>query len=288
MLVQLSFMDEAWNQIVAEALAAGLKTSGGPVPGAKLRELVVKAASTRNLHYPPSGHEQESFGDFLKHFDSIMLVRRRKGRDLVAAPADMPQLLAEAPESGASRLREDIFEAFTRIPRGMPPSEPWYVVSDDTVVWLLPTELSGSGQLIKIPAATLEQELSERKSFIQSVDLAEDAKSRIAASLDAHSGLGSFSKLIKAHGLSQMWHSHRFRTVVGRIRAWCAAAGVPWREEWVSSSDASKPPTQTRDAISARNQRYLFGRFVELLADDDLRRISVPLDIVLKVIQEQL
>jgi hypothetical protein len=279
-------MDEAWNQIVAEALAAGLKTSSGPVPGAKLRELVVKAAKTGNLHYPPAGHEQESFGDFLKHFDSIVLVRRRKGRDLLAAPADMPQLLTEAPESGAARLREDIFEAFTRIPRGVPPSEPWYRVSDDTIVWLLPTELSGSGELVKIPAATLEQELSERKSFIQSADLAEDAKNRIAASLDAHSGLGSFSKLIKAHGLSQMWHRHRFQTVVRRIRAWCTAAGVPWREEWGSSSDASKPPTQTGDDLPAKNQRYLFERFVESLTDEDLRRISVPLDIVLKVIDE--
>src|ERR1035441_8047871 len=117
-------------------------------------------------------------------------------------------------------------------------------------------------------------------------DLAQEAKNRIAASLDAHSGLGSFSKLIKAHGLSQMWHRHRFQAVVRRIRAWCTAAGVPWREEWVSSSDASKPPTQTGDDLPAKNQRYLFERFVESLTDEDLRRISVPLDIVLKVIQE--
>jgi len=277
-------MDEAWNQIVAEALTAGLKSSSGPVPGAKLRELVVKSAHRRNLGYPPSGHEQESFGDFLKHFDSIVLVRRRKGKDLLAVPPEMPQLLAEAPESGAARLREDIFEAFTRIPRGVPPAEPWYVLSNDSVVWLLPTELSGSGELIKIPPATLEQELSERKSFIQSADLADDIKHRIAASLDTHSGLGSFSKLIKAHGLSQMWHRHRFQTLVRRIRAWCAAGGVLWREEWVSS-DASKPPAQFGDDLSAKNQRYIFERFVESLTDEDLRRISVPLDIVLKVIQ---
>ena len=103
----------------------------------------------RNLGYPPGGYGQESFGDFLKHFDSIVLVRRRRGRDLLAAPVEMPELLAEATESGAARLREDIFEAFTRIPRGVPPAEPWYVPSSDSVVWLLPTELSGSGELIK-------------------------------------------------------------------------------------------------------------------------------------------
>jgi hypothetical protein len=279
-------MDEAWKQIVAEALAVELKTSDGPVPGAKLRQLILRVAKRRALTYPPTGHEQESFGDFLKHFESIALVRRREGRDLVVAPADMPQLLADAPESGGTRLREDIFEAFTRIPRGLPPSEPWYVLSDDTVVWLLPTELSGSGELVKIPAATLELELRERKSFIQSVDLAEDVKNRLAESLDTHSGLGSFSKLIKAHGLSQIWHRHRFQAVVRRSRAWCTAAGVPWREEWVSSSDASKPLTPTGDDLSGTNQRRLFERLVQSLSDEDLRRISVPLDIVIKLVRE--
>jgi hypothetical protein len=159
------------------------------------------------------------------------------------------------------------------------------VVADDKIVWLLSTELSGSGELVKIPAATLEQELSERKSFIQSADIAQETKGQIATSLDAHSGLGSFSKLIKAHGLAQMWHRHRFQTVVRRIRAWCAATGVSWREEWVSSDDASKPLIQAGDE-PGKNQRYLFERFIEALTDEELRRISVPLDIVLKVMKE--
>jgi hypothetical protein len=68
-------MNEAWNEIVAEARATGVKTSSGPVPGAKLRELVAKSARRRELDYPPVGHEEESFSDFLKHFDSIVLVR---------------------------------------------------------------------------------------------------------------------------------------------------------------------------------------------------------------------
>jgi hypothetical protein len=279
-------MDQAWEQIVADALKVGLKNLSGPVPGAKLRELIVKTAHSRDLEYPPTGHEQESFGDFLKHFDSIVIVRRRKGRDLLAAPADMPQLLAEATENDETRLREDIFEAFTRIPRGVPPAEPWYAVSDDKIVWLLPTELSGSGELVKILPATLEQELSERKTFIQSADIALETKGQIATSFDAHSALGSFSKLVKAHGLAQIWHRHRFQTVVRRIRAWCAATGVPWREEWVSSSDGSKLPILARADMQSKNQRYLFERFVENLTEEDLRRILVPLDIVLKVIKE--
>lgn len=279
-------MDQDWNEIVAEALASGLKTSTGPVPGAKLRQLIAKAARSRNLQYPPSGHEEESFGDFLKNFDSIVVVRRRPGMDLLAAPADKPELLGESQEAAVARLREDIFEAFTRIPRGVPPSEPWYRVSNDTIVWLLPTELAGSGELIKIPVATLDQELSERKSFIQSADLPQQAELRIAASLDTHSGLGTFSKLVKAYGLSQAWHRHRFQAVVRRIRAWCMSAGIPWHEEWVLSAGPSTLLPQSGSDLKSKDQRDKFMRFVESLTEEDLRRISIPLDIVLKVIKD--
>lgn len=214
-------MDDAWKPVVAAALQRGLKTSKGAVPGAKLRELVVNAAREQNLKYPPTGHEHETFGDFLKHFDSILIVRRRRARDLLAAPVEMPQLLVDATESGDTRLREDIFEAFTRIPRGTPPAEPWYIPSTDTVEWLLTTELRGEGEAVKIPPSTLEQELSERKVFLESTDVAQDIKNRIALSLGTHAGLGTFSKLIKAHGLANMWHRHRFQSVVRRIRSWC-------------------------------------------------------------------
>jgi hypothetical protein len=151
-------------------------------------------------------------------------------------------------------------------------------------VWLLPTELSGSGELVKIPAATLEQELSDRKSFIQTAEISQEAKDQIATSLDTHSALGSFSKLIKAHGLAQIWHRHRFQTVVRRIRSWSAATGVSWREAWVSSEDASKPGIQAGDEPS-KTQHYLFERLIDALTDEELRRISVPLDIVLKVMK---
>lgn len=136
------------------------------------------------------------------------------------------------------------------------------MVSNDTVEWLRPTELTEPGEVVKIPAATMEQELSERKSFIQSADVTEDVKVRVAASLDAHSALGSFSKLIKAHGLSQDWHRHRFQSVVRRIRAWCTTTAVPWREEWVSSSDESSSTISTGDASPTKAQRHLFEQFV--------------------------
>lgn len=278
-------MDSLWVKIVQEALSAGVESSNGPVPGAKLRQLVVKVAKKHGLTFPPAGFEGETFGAFIKHFEDIALVRRREGRDLLVAPADNPQLLVDSAESEPARLREDIFEAFTQIPRGNPPSEPWYSRADDTIKWLSLTQLSGSGELVKIPAATLGVELSDRKSFIQSMDLNEQDRNRIAESLDARSGLGSFSKLLKLHGLSHQWHRYRFQAIVRRIRAWCITEGVPWHEEWIQSSANRIPTASVVVDSSSLSQRQVFERISHSIADEDLRRILVPLDIVLKLIR---
>jgi hypothetical protein len=52
------------------------------------------------------------------------------------------------------------------------------------------------------------------------------------------------------------------------------------------SGDASKPSTSTGDELPTANQRHIFERLVQSLNDEDLRRISVPLDIVIKLIRE--
>jgi len=276
-------MEDAWKQIVAEALAAGLNHSDGPVPGAKLRQLIAKSAQRHGLEYPPTEYPEESFGDFLKRFDSIVMIRRRKGKDLLVAPVDNPQLLVETPKDDTARIREDLFEAFTRIPRGVPPSEPWYRRTSDTVVWLRPDELFGPEQLVKIPTATLELELSDRRYFIgKAADVAEDVRQRLAEAMEIHSSLGAFSRLIKAHGLSQQWHYYRFKTIVQRIRTWCVEEAVAWRDEWIPSGDALAPAA---DEPVDKAQRYLLERLVASLTDEDLRRISIPLDIVLKIMK---
>jgi hypothetical protein len=276
-------MDEEWKQVVIEALARAMKPSGKAAPGAKLREIIARVAAEHNLRYPAAGHEEESFSDFLKHFDSVLLIRRRKGEDILVAPVDMPQLLLDVSDSAGTRVREDMFEAFTRIPRGSPPVEPWYFPENDTVEWLAANEQPGLRRLIKIPPSTLDQELEERRTFVLSSDIEDEVKDRMVATLSSHSGLGSFAKVIGSHGLARKWHGHRFQSVLRRMRAWCEAAHVPWREQWIVTSDQWPAPSVTTAKVTDEH-RNLFGKFVEALSDEDLRRISVPLDIVLKIV----
>jgi hypothetical protein len=276
-------MDEIWNEVVAEALTRGLETSDGAVPGAKLRELVARVAPKHGVSYPPPGREDEKFADFLKQFGSSVIVLRREGQDLLVAPSDAPQLLDRSANVYA-QIRDDIFEAFTRIPKGSSPRQPWYARDTDTIEWLTEDENPAGVRFVRIPVATLDQELSDRRAFLLSPGIEKDVQDKLLGTLTAHSALGSFSAVLRAHGLARKWHFYRFSEVVRRIKKWCESEKVPWRDEWItpvnqhSKADAAAAPPASTEA-----RRTSFSQFVETLTDEDLRRISVPLDIVLKL-----
>jgi hypothetical protein len=276
-------MDEVWNEVVAEALKRGLATSEGAVPGAKLRELIAQSAPKHGVSYPPQGLENEKFGDFLKQFSSSLIVLRREGQDLLVAPSDMPQLLDRSANVYA-QIRDDIFEAFTCIPKGSPPRQPWYVRDMDAIDWLADDEKPDGVRLVRIPAATLDQEISDRRAFSLLSGIDKDVQDKLLGTLTARSALGSFSAVLRAHGLARKWHFYRFSEVVQRIKKWCESEKVLWRDEWITSTNQrSKADAVLLPSASAEGRRSSFGHFIETLTDEDLRRISVPLDIVLRL-----
>lgn len=276
-------MDEIWNEVVAEALKRGLETSDGAVPGAKLRELVARIAPKHGVSYPLPGREDEKFADFLKQFSSSVIVLRREGQDLLVAPSDAPQLLDRSANVYA-QIRDDIFEAFTRIPKGSSPRQAWYARDTDTIEWLTEDENPDGVRLVRIPAATLDQELSDRRAFSLSPGIEKDVQDKLLGTLTAHSALGSFSAVLRAYGLARKWHLYRFSEVVRRIKKWCESEKVLWRDEWLTPvNQHSKADAVAAPSASTEARRTSFSQLVETLTDEDLRRISVPLDIVLKL-----
>lgn len=276
-------MEEVWKEVVAEALKRGLETSDGAVPGAKLRELIARVASKHGISYPPPNRENEKFADFLRQFGSSLIVLRREGQDLLVAPSDMPELLDQS-ENAYAQIRDDIFEAFTRIPRGSLPRQPWYERDTDTIEWLAEDENPNRARLVRIPAATLDQEIAERRAFSLAPGIDKDVQDKLLTTLAAHSALGSFSAALRAHGLARKWHFYRFTEVVRRIKKWCEAEKVSWRDEWITAANQhAKSEALALSPASAEQIRSSFGHLVETLTDDDLRRISVPLDIVLRI-----
>src|SRR5438270_174457 len=117
----------------------------------------------------------------------------------------MPELLDHSANAYA-QIRDDIFEAFTRIPKGSQPRQPWYVRDTDTIEWLTEDEKPNGARFVRIPAATPDQELAERRAFSLLPDMEKNVQDKLLGTLTAHSALGSFSAALRAHGLARKWH----------------------------------------------------------------------------------
>jgi hypothetical protein len=275
--------NEVWHQIITTALNEGMQISGGAVPGAKLRQLINRIAAKRGEQYPPRGDEDKKFTEFLNQFSSLLIVLKRTGQDILVAPADKPQLF-DLSQDASTELREDIFEAFTRIPSHQ---SPWYERGTDLITWTAAEEALDSERFVKIPPASLDQELGDRKAFASSPGIDPEVKENLLATLKEHSALWAFSKAVKKYGLSRRWHLFRFQEIVKRIRYWCESQHVEWHAEWLRTREDSAAKIQAmKRAASIGGEGHLFGKLIENLNEEELKRVSLPLDIVLKLLQK--
>ena len=278
-------MDPIWMEIVAEGLGRAVDASGRAVPGAKLRQIIAQEAFRRKLEFPPGGHENEKFGDFLKHFDSILILMRRGGQDVLVAPSGRPELLLESDSGKAIQLREDVFEAFTRVRNDQSSLRTWYSRERDTFSLVAVTESKDPSKFALVPQTTLEGEVAYRREFVSSQELSHDIRTRLCASLDGSSALGAFSSSVRAYGLARKWHHHRLEGILRRVKSWCSDEGVNWRDEWLQGrQQTASPIDDPAVAEPTEARRELVARLLERLSKDDLQRVSVPLDIVLKLL----
>jgi hypothetical protein len=279
-------MDDNWQEIIKKALELGIQTSRGAVPGAKLRQIIARTAPEYKERYPPEGHESEKFRDFLGRFGSLLTVLPRDGQDILVVPIDKPELLNTS-DTGQTEIREDLFEAFTHIPRESPPREPWYERNTDKIRWATANEALLPMEFAKIPPATLEQELEDRRSFASSPEIDSQIRDSLLATLQDHAALWAFSRIVKERGLSHKWHFSRFRALVSRIRTWCTNEHIQWREDWLCSTTGQPSRVKSlriSDLLDGPQNPNLVERFIKNLSDEDLKRVSVPLDIVLRLL----
>ena len=275
-------IDEIWQVIMAEALENAFQVSRGAVAGARFREVVAATASKHGQQYPPT---DEKFGDFLKQFSSLLIVLRRPGKDLLVAPADRPELLAGGGGDNQAFIRDDVFEAFTRIPYETPPSEPWYRRDNDTFCWIRNGGIVDETQFLRVPPRTEAQEVEERRAFAN-LSQYDRIKDELLKTLDTHAALWAFSRVMKEKGLGREWHVFRLQSIVKRIRVWCEEQHVEWRDEWLTPTKVAAAPRVTTGAQREEtSQKVAFTKLVEVLSEEDIKRIQVPLDVVLRLLQ---
>lgn len=283
-------MDTKWEQVVRTAVEKEVARLKTPVSGARLKQAIDATANEFGLKYPPPEFLDKKFADFLKYFENIgiLALRPRVGQDILAAPIDQVALLTKTSLTGGRKgvgIRKDLFDAFTVISVNIA----LYNRDLDKVVWKERDQLGDFDGYIEIPGATLEQELKDRREFIGTIaDVAN--QDMLKDSLSKLKPLAAFTAVIKSLGHQPKWHSFRTECVAGRIEKWATNSGIAWKSGWLTSSLAGEVFEQNSPLLHIdvqREWRRSLSLLIESLDEADLCRISIPLDIVAKALQQK-
>lgn len=279
-------MDNIWLEIVKEALKETIDRSGAAAPGAKLRAAVASIAKARELSFPPPG--MGKFSSFVEGFPADFIVLRRPGQDILVVPASRPELLAVENRNATSlsaRIREDMFEALTRIPS---PStgKAFYIPETDSVVWVKPSE-QVPATAIELPETSLTNEVEIRRRFATDTALPQQAKVALTAQIATEGFLRSFSNAVHSYGLVKQWHQFRLGTLSQRLREWSVNKAIVWQQSWVELSEFKVAPVAVTPQSVGIDNKKLMRELSTLLIDEDLSRISIPLDVVLRLLSSR-
>ncbi|MGK5024204.1 hypothetical protein [Janthinobacterium sp. RB2R34] len=282
-------MNQQWRALVVECLQEAMsRNPDRPVAGAPFSQLLKRRAEVEGLDFPPAPFKK--FLPFVESFKDVVIVQTRPGQDALIVPSDRADLLSSPSDSRANRLRDDIFLALTSL-GARSNADPFYLRESDEINWF------GHGQArpqnaLPFPKASFEQEIADRTAFIDSTEetLPHENKARLSAALQATSPLGAFSREIKNLQLSQAWHRFRMRAILTRLQRWASDSGLEWKSAWISENSATSEqvpaaeqiPVPQADVLAGAFGREFFTALAEVVSDDDLHRISIPLDLVAK------
>ncbi|NMM14943.1 MAG: hypothetical protein HHJ17_15590 [Rhodoferax sp.] len=209
---------------------------------------------------------------------------------MLIVPVDRPELLSiELDDPSANRIRDDLFKALTQIPRHADDPAPYYLPSTDEVVWFA-HDVPRPGEAIRFPAATFEQEIADRKEFIDSpeVNLPHTAKSTLSIALESSSPLGAFSFAVKELDISSSWHRYRMSAILMRLRRWSSEKNIRWSPHWIAEVRPKPSDVPAAEQIAVQPvvpvvvAREFLGALASVITEEDLARIQVPLDLVVK------
>lgn len=278
-------MENVWQELINEALTELVERTGAPAPGAKLRGAIAHLARLRGLDFPPAGVRK--FTELVEAFPADFILQRRPGSDVLVVPAARAELLAiEQPGAApaAARIRQDIFDALTKVPvpaYGLPYYEP----EKDLVLWIREGDQLPQ-TAVAMPATTLEEELALRAAFIEEAEAVGTGKDALAASLATTRPLRDFSDAVQEFGLVRKWHTFRVARLATRLREWSVRKSLAWQPSWVDATELRSTAAPPAAPVSLDNKRHLL-ELSSLLTEEDLSRISVPMDIVLRLLAKK-
>lgn len=246
------------DRLVTDVLRA-LQAQETMVSGAKLRQRMVQAGWQQGLdvdaHLAALGC---SFSKALAEIEGIVIVPVPGSDILVGLPGARPPAKstprAKNPRQG---LRQDVFEAFTRIS-----AVPFvYVRERDKFVG----EDQAEGPTLLVPPASLERSVASRREFAEL--LSERERAPLLDALDRSANpLAQFRQVVHASDLVGQWAKFQAGEVESRVRKWAEENRIVPRSAWF-----------TRQRAEAGAARHVLQRLAPYLTADEIRELRIPL-----------
>ena len=245
------------DRLVIDVLQA-LLAQETMVPGAKLRQKMVQAGSQRGLDVDARlAALGRPFSKILAEIDGVVITPVLGSDILVGLPGAKPPEGAPPPaRSSRQGLRQDVFEAFTRIS-----AVPFvYVPERDKFV----AEDQAEGPSVQVPAASLEQAVASRREFAES--LSETERGPLLKALErSATPLAQFRQAVHAQDLVRQWAKFQAGSLESRIRTWAEENHIRPRSAWF---------TKQRTEGTAR---HVLQRLAPYLTADEIRELRIPL-----------
>lgn len=269
-----------WPEIISDALTAEIEKHDKPITGAQLRDAVKIEADKRGKDFPPD--PDTSFQEFLSQFEDTVWIFPRPHQDFLVVPPERGELLAKIGD--ALFVRKDLFQAFTQVREHR---SPWYDEELDSVRWLSePPNEEDIDNLVPIPPSTMRSEISLRERFVELVS-DESVQERLRKALEDARPFGAFSQIVHSTGLAGKWHAYRVARVLEQMKRWASEENIKWKEEWIQERESPERAITERSRSEAQNLEDAVASALAKLEEDELARISIPLDIVIKLLSNK-
>lgn len=280
--------EQIWEEILLEAVEKAVKDIDGAVPGARLKLLISTLATNKKRSFPPAEFAPpKKFRDFLNHFEAknVIVTRVRVGQDMLIAPAEKHSLLvneSRIADRGGVTFRKDLFLAFTQISvYGFR-----YLRSQDRFEQCYNIFVPDSDMFL-VPPVTIEQSIKDRQDFCSENDNVESIEVlRQYLNIGNNDALRRFGERVRELGMQVQWHRFRVKLLEEKIRSWVNEKGIVWLDAWWSNHDTgSGRHDDTSDILDQLSPSFLDA--VANLRPADLTRISLPLDIVVRLFNQR-
>jgi hypothetical protein len=254
-----------------------------PVPGALVKAEVIREGMQQGASFSERELGFKGFADFVRSVPGIG-IQFRIGSDMLLAPSSATEFLS-AYAHPLPRLRRDFWRAFIEFP--VPNTVRLYDEVEDKI---LHEDATTQRKGVLIEPASRETQIQWRREFAEGQP--DDIKGALLSALDG-TGTAPFNefarRLRENPTVMRAWNLYLQKLITDQVVAWAAAHNIP-DDRWRGSAANIRPDGSLSQAASkpqSIGQRAELYNFFDSLPLEDLLKLRVPLELVLKATRDK-